>query len=80
MQEVPHHTTHLSRSGKIFLAAFVFWILAQLIRFIAIPLITSVATGIDAAGEMYPAILDVITAIFAIPLAIAILKGRGFTV
>lgn len=80
MQETTNPSTDLSRSGKIFLAALAVWILAQLIRFIAIPLITSVANGIDVPGWMYPAILDVVTAILAVPLVIAIWKWRGFTV
>lgn len=69
-----------NRSDKLFLVALVIWILAQLIRFIAIPLIMNVANGIDAPGWMYPAILDVVAAAFAIPLAFAIWKWRGFTV
>ncbi|WP_371170806.1 hypothetical protein [Aliiroseovarius sp. 2305UL8-7] len=68
----PNHATDLGRSGKIFLVGLVVWILAQLIRFIAIPLITSVTNDIDPAGWMQPAILDVVTAIFVIPLAIAV--------
>ncbi len=80
MQEASQNTANLGRSGKIFLVGLIVWILAQLIRFIAIPLITSVANGIDAAGWMYPAILDVVAAAFAIPLAIAVWKWRGFTV
>lgn len=80
MQQTTNHPTDLTRTDKVFLVALVVWILAQLIRFIAIPLITSVASGIDAPGWMYPAILDVVTAILAVPLVIAILTGRGFTV
>lgn len=80
MQVTTNHTTDLGRSDKIFLIALAVWILAQMIRFIAIPLITSVANGIDAPGWMYPAILDVVTAILAVPLVIAIWKWRGFTV
>ncbi len=80
MQMTPKHTTGLGRSDKVFLIALAIWIFAQLIRFIAIPLITSVANGVDAAGWMYPAILDVIAAALAVPLVIAIWKWRGFTV
>lgn len=80
MQETTNHSADLSRTGKIFLVALVVWILAQLIRFIAIPLITSVANGIDAPGWMYPAILDVAAAALAVPLVFAILRWRGFTV
>ena len=80
MPVTTNHTTDLGRSGKIFLIALAVWILAQLIRLIAIPLITSVAHGIDAPGWMYPAILDVVAAAFAVPLVLAIWKWRGFSV
>jgi hypothetical protein len=65
---------------KLFLAGLVIWILAQLIRFIALPLIQSVADGVDSPAWMYPAILDLVTAIFAIPLAFAVWRWRGLTV
>ncbi|WP_412562215.1 hypothetical protein [Thalassobius sp. MITS945101] len=71
--------TTLNKAQLIFLFGLIIWILAQLIRFIAIPLITSAANGIDAPGWMYPAILDVVTAVFAIPLAFAVWKWRNFT-
>jgi hypothetical protein len=80
MQVTTNSTTDLGRSDKIFLVALAVWILAQLIRFIAIPLIASVANGIDAPGWMYPAILDVVAAALAVPLVLAIWKWRGFTV
>lgn len=70
--------TALNRAQTLFLVGLITWILAQLIRFIAIPLITSAANGIDAPGWMYPAILDVVTAVLAIPLAFAVWKWRGF--
>jgi hypothetical protein len=79
-QPATHETAPLKSAEKVFIAGLIVWILAQLIRFIAIPLITSVSNGLDAAGWMYPAVLDVVTAVFAIPLAVAIWKGRGFTV
>ena len=70
----------LNRPDKIFIVALAIWLLAQLIRLIAIPLITSVADGIDAPGWMYPAILDVVAAVLAVPLVFALWKWRGFTV
>lgn len=65
---------------KAFLIGLNLWILAQLIRFIAIPLIQSVNDGVDAPGWMYPAVLDVVTAVLAIPLVLAIWFRRGFAV
>lgn len=72
--------SQLSVYEKVFLISLVVWIFSQIIRFIAIPLILSVTQGLDAAGWMYPALLDVVAAVLAIPLSIAILKMRGFTV
>jgi hypothetical protein len=74
-----NHKPVANRVDRIFIVGLIIWILAQLIRFIAIPLITSVANGVDAPGWMYPAILDVVTAVFAIPLAILVWRSRGFT-
>ena len=65
---------------KVFLIGLIIWLLAHLIRCIAIPLIQSVAHGINAPGWIYPSVLDVITAVLALPLLIAIWKWRGFTV
>ena len=73
------HNAAANRTDKIFIVGLIIWILAQLIRFIAIPLITSVANGVDAPGWMYPAVLDVVTAVFAIPLALLVWKARDFT-
>lgn len=73
-----HHLVS-NRAERVFIVGLIIWILAQLIRFIAIPLITSVANGVDAPGWMYPAVLDVVTAVFAIPLATLVWKWRGFT-
>ena len=50
-----------SGAERIFLIGLVIWILAQLIRLIAIPLIISVSEGLDALGWMYPAVLDVVS-------------------
>ena len=72
--------TRTSSAERIFLIGLVIWILAQLIRLIAIPLIISVSEGLDALGWMYPAVLDVVAAVLAVPLAFAVWKWRGFTV
>ena len=50
--------SQLSVYEKVFLISLVVWIFSQIIRFIAIPLILSVTQGLDAAGWMYPALLD----------------------
>ncbi len=64
---------------KVFFYGLLFWVIAQLIRFVALPLISSIIDGVDAAGWMYPAILDIIAASLALPLAFAIWRWRNFT-
>ena len=54
--------------------------LLQLPRLVAVPLITSVLDDIDSPAWMYPAILDVVTAVLAPFLAVALWKWRGLAV
>lgn len=54
------------------------WVLFQLSRLVAVSLIASVANDEDAPAWMYPAILDVVCALTAPFLAIALWKSRGF--
>lgn len=54
------------------------WAVVQLGRLIAIPLIQSVAAGLDDPAWMFPAIVDVVVAA-GVPVALwAIWRGRGF--
>ena len=73
-------TDSLKGSERIFLVALTVWILLQMVRFVAIPLIQSVDAGTDAPGWMYPAMLDVLTAVVAPILAVALWKWRGLAV
>ena len=77
---VNERTGSLTRSDRVFLVALTVWILLQMVRFIAIPLIQSIDAGIDAPGWMYPAMLDVLTAVVAPFLAVALWKWRGLAV
>ena len=72
------NTSVLKGTEKYFIIGLIVWLFAQLIRFIAIPLIQSVNNGIDAPGWLYPAILDVFAAVFAIPLILLVWKYRSF--
>ena len=67
-------------ADRAFLIGLTVWILLQMIRFIAIPLIQSIVAGNDAPGWMYPAMLDVLTAVVAPFLAVALWKRRRFAV
>ncbi|MEM7117556.1 MAG: hypothetical protein AAF614_34305 [Chloroflexota bacterium] len=73
-------TSSIKGAERVFLIALIIWILLQMVRFVAIPLIQSIVAGIDAPGWMYPAMLDVVTAVIAPFLAIALWKWRGFAV
>ena len=73
-------TSSLKGAERGFLVALTVWILLQIVRFIAIPLIQSITFGIDAPGWMYPAMLDVLTAVIAPFLAVALWKWRGFAI
>lgn len=69
-----HPTTSRPRGALIFLSI---WCLLQLPRLIAIPLIRDVAAGRDDPAWMYPAILDIVVAVAAIPVAWLLWRRRG---
>lgn len=59
------------------LALLAIWCLLQLPRLIAVPLIQDVAAGRDDPAWMYPAILDVVVAAAAVPVAWLLWRRRG---
>ena len=59
------------------LAVLAIWCLLQLPRLIAVPLIQDVAAGRDDPAWMYPAILDVVVAAAAVPVAWLLWRRRG---
>ncbi len=65
------------RNEKIFIIGLIVWILLQISRFIAFVLIDDINTGAESKAWMYPAYLDIFAAVMALPLAMAIVKGRG---
>ncbi|GHA75038.1 hypothetical protein GCM10009007_15200 [Formosimonas limnophila] len=58
-------TEHLP---KVFLFSMTFWMLLQLRRLIAVPLIQNVLVHQDADAWLYPAIIDVVVAVATLPL------------
>lgn len=56
------------------------WMILQIPRFVAVPLIIDVLNGIDSPAWMYPAILDVVIALPSPFLAHAVWKRRGLGV
>ena len=72
--------TALEGGDRWFMIGLAAWILLQLSRLVAVTLIASVANGDDAAAWMYPAILDVVCAVTAPFVAVALWKWRGLAV
>lgn len=62
------------RGALMFLAI---WCLLQLPRLIAIPLIMGVVNGDEDPAWMYPAVLDIVVAVAAIPVAYLLWFRRG---
>jgi hypothetical protein len=62
------------RAVLVLLAA---WCLLQLPRLIAVPLIRDVLAGAESPAWLYPAILDVVVAVAAVPVAWLLLRRRG---
>lgn len=59
----------ISKSTKYILIGISAWVVLQIPRLIAIPIIQDVLAGIDDSAWMYPAILDIVVAT-ASPLAL----------
>ena len=70
----------LDRGRRLLLIGLTVWVLLQLSRLVAIQLIGSVADGVDDPAWLYPAILDVVCAVAAPFLALALWKWRGLAV
>jgi len=54
------------------LIALTIWVLLQLPRFIALPLIQSVLLGTDPAAWLFPAIIDIVVAVLAPVVLLAV--------
>jgi len=75
---IDHKFSTLKVSERVFIIGLIVWILLQISRFIAIPLINEVNSGAESKAWLYPAYLDLFAAIFALPLIWAVIKYRGF--
>lgn len=67
----------LKGSGRVFIIALIVWIVLQLSRAIAIPLINEIKAGGESNAWLFPAYLDLFAVVFAPPLIWAIVKRRG---
>lgn len=68
---------NFSRGEKIFFVGLQVWIFLQLSRVVAIPLIDDVASGVESPAWLYPAYLDLVAAVFGLPLMLALVYKRG---
>ena len=68
---------NFTRNEKAFFIGLIVWIFLQISRFVAIPLINDINAGSESPAWLYPAYLDIVAAIFAIPIIIALLRWRG---
>ncbi len=66
-----------TQGEKFFFIGLQVWIFLQLSRVVAIPLITDVNSGVESAAWLYPAYLDLVAAVFGLPLMIALVYRRG---
>lgn len=66
-----------TRKEKIFFIGLLVWILLQISRLVAIPLIDDIEAGSESAAWLYPAYLDLFAAVFALPLIVALIRWPG---
>lgn len=64
----------------LMISIIIAWVILQLPRLIAVPLIQDVLAGIDSPAWMFPAILDIVVAVAAPFVAFAFWRKRGLAV
>ncbi len=62
---------------KWFFYGLLFWIFTQLSRIVAIPLLQAINDGTDPDAWFFPAVLDLVAVVFALPLMAALIWRRG---
>ena len=62
---------------KWFFYGLLFWIFTQLSRVVAIPLLQAIVDGTDPDAWFYPAVLDLVAVVLALPLMAALIWRRG---
>ena len=67
----------MSGAEKTFMIGTVVWIFLQLVRFIALVLIADINEGAASEAWRYPAYLDLVAAVFALPLIWTVWARRG---
>ena len=67
----------MTGAEKAFIAGTIIWIFLQVVRFIALILIADINAGDASEAWRYPAYLDLVAAVFAVPLIWAVWDRRG---
>lgn len=62
----------MNKTTKYILIGLTIWIVMQITRVIAIPIVQDVLSGVDDAAYLYPAILDIVVALLS-PFAVYLL-------
>jgi hypothetical protein len=80
MNQAASSPTAADERPRLIIIGLIVWVLLQLPRLIAIPLIQDVLDGTESDAWMFPAILDVVVAVAAPFLAVALWRARGLWV
>lgn len=80
MNEHASNSTATEERPRLIIIGLVVWVLLQLPRLIAIPLIQDVLDETESDAWMFPAILDVVVAVAAPFMAVALWRARGLWV
>ena len=80
MNRMPATPTAAAERPRLIIIGLIVWILLQLPRLIAIPLIQGVLDGTESDAWMFPAILDIVVAVAAPFVAFALWRARGLWV
>jgi hypothetical protein len=80
MNEDASNPTAATDRPQLIIIGLIVWVLLQLPRLIAIPLIQDVLDETESDAWMFPAILDVVVAVAAPFVAVALWRARGLWV
>jgi hypothetical protein len=80
MNQAARNPTAAAERPRLIIIGLIAWVLLQLPRLIAIPLIQGVLDGTESDAWMFPAILDIVVAVAAPFMAVALWRARGLWV
>ena len=80
MNEDASNPTAADERPQLIIIGLIVWVVLQVPRLIAIPLIQGVLDGTESDAWMFPAILDIVVAVAAPFMAVALWRARGLWV